>query len=640
MNITPKFQQGGGFSSLFVTYNPVPQQQAQPAAQPTAASTAETKKSEDDGITKKDIAQMLDNIDGLPSDMQAVQASLVSLLTSPSIGNSSDLSVAYMNAMTQLKIAKFNKLEYDKAYTAVQQNGGLDEQAITASGTLVVFNKDTNGIDEVTVNEFLKDKGKTYGTLTNSNLLQMRAWRPEYVNKNNILGVVSNGIGMKEIHELASKMIGTLGTSEQAREQLNIKKGSVVAQGLQVLNDAQSQAMMTEYGMSLDGLYKAKVITKTQKDQAEAALNYVYSMLPTNARTMLKLRSGDAKNPDAGARKILGALVMSKMDSTYDQSIDYLGGFEKVMGKSSGSKKGSGSGEDGDYDDGIDGKAGPYTAIARMIGATDTSFTLNPGTSYQFTVDGKSYASLPDYQGKPVGKTSLENLLISGLQGIVTDKNSITFGDVTLDAQDFDNIMYDGRGGTLIVAPTKTDSNGRKVIDLDVLKRWKEANDDLKSKGIDINDSSKINEIYNVLRAHKLEGLVNIGDKKIDYSKFGMFMAVNAVAVTKSDRAQEKFENSKFVVEQDDDDDIVEMLNKALSTNEKQDNYEVDTGWWGDNLYSGVVYIPISNNPYQSMVAEGQTPKESVAQAREHDWQRSNKMLSAQKPDSSLMNNK
>jgi len=41
------------------------------------------------------------------------------LLTSPSIGSSSDMSVAYMNAMTQLKIAKFNKQEYDKAYTAV-----------------------------------------------------------------------------------------------------------------------------------------------------------------------------------------------------------------------------------------------------------------------------------------------------------------------------------------------------------------------------------------------------------------------------------------------------------------------------------------------------------------------------------------
>nr|DAH58262.1 MAG TPA: hypothetical protein [Bacteriophage sp.] len=99
-------------------------------------------------------------------------------------------------------------------------------------------------------------------------------------------------------------------------------------------------------------------------------------------------------------------------------------------------------------------------------------------------VDGVSYPSIPDFEGKPVGKTSLENLLVSGLQGVITNKNDITFGNVVLSRSDFDNIMYDGMGGTMAILPVKMSSTGRKVVDLEVLDRWETANKQLKDMGI------------------------------------------------------------------------------------------------------------------------------------------------------------
>jgi hypothetical protein len=53
-----------------------------------------------------------------------------------------------------------------------------------------------DNLKQVSVQEFLKDSDK-YRALTNSNLLYLRAYQPEYSNNNQILATVSNGIGME-----------------------------------------------------------------------------------------------------------------------------------------------------------------------------------------------------------------------------------------------------------------------------------------------------------------------------------------------------------------------------------------------------------------------------------------------------------
>jgi hypothetical protein len=54
--------------------------------------------------------------------------------------------------------------------------------------------------------------------------------------------------------------------------------------------------------LTLDGLYKNKLLTKSQTTQITAALNYLERTLPANAVTWLKLHSdGTAK----GAKELM-----------------------------------------------------------------------------------------------------------------------------------------------------------------------------------------------------------------------------------------------------------------------------------------------------------------------------------------------
>lgn len=186
------------------------------------------------------------------------------------------------------------------------------------------------------------------------------------------------------------------------------------------------------------------------------------------------------------------------MSQTNSSETTWEGTLEQVTKGPGKSRSGSGSGDDGLGSDDI--KTDPYYNMSRMIGGNPTSLSVNKGTNYQMDVDGVNYPSIPGFDGKPIGKTSLENLLVSGLQGVVTDKNAITFGNVVLSSTDFDNIMYDGTGGTMAILPTKMSSSGRKVVDLEALDRWEAANKQLRDMGINsIYDPDHQQEVVQVL---------------------------------------------------------------------------------------------------------------------------------------------
>jgi len=65
--------------------------------------------------------------------------------------------------------------------------------------------------------------------------------------------------------------------------------------GIEYLQEAGRQVGATDQSLSLDGLYKAKYIRKDQAEQISAAINYLYDVLPDNAKQLLKLKTGSQK---------------------------------------------------------------------------------------------------------------------------------------------------------------------------------------------------------------------------------------------------------------------------------------------------------------------------------------------------------
>lgn len=640
MKVIPKLQDGG-LMSLFTQYTPI--QSSTPSQQARSTYSREEKSSEREESTKgklteKDLFELVSKVDGLPNDTLVLANNLQNMLQIQQLMGAtdvSDLASTYLSNLYQIKMAKYNKEEYDKAYTKVTENGGLNECAITTSGQVIVLD-DNDNLQQIDVSEFLASKGTDkYKVLTNSNLLYLRAHQPEYANKNRILDTVSNGIGIQQVDEMIRAKLSSLGTSETIRSGYSVKLGSQIAQGLEVLSQVESAAVARQAGMTLDGMYKNKIITKDQKQQAEAALQYIYNTLPNNAKTLLSIKSGNASDPKAGAMAIIFQLITSRMDQTNSFETEWEG-IVNEDGTVSKTKSDKSSSEgDGGLDSG-DIKTSPYYDMSRMIGGSQDSITVNKGTNYQMDVDGVSYPSIPDFEGKPVGKTSLENLLVSGLQGVITNKNDITFGNVVLSRSDFDNIMYDGMGGTMAILPVKMSSTGRKVVDLEVLDRWETANKQLKDMGINsVLDQKHKQEIVQVLYQNHLEKFVNVEKGSPDYSAFWQFMIVDGYAVDHS--SKNTFKNSSFVTKVDDDSEEIQMIEKALSTDKDQSNYKIDVDNWFDfnghnTVYKGSIYIPITNNQLQALTASGKSIKEGSAIQKETEYQMFQKRLQAKQP--------
>lgn len=636
MKVIPKLQDGG-FMSLFTQYTPVQSPAPSQSARGSASREergSEREESTKGKLTEKDLFELVSKVDGLPNDTRALVSSLQNMFQMQQITGTSDVSdlaSTYLSNLYQIKMASYNKKEYDKAYTEVTKNGGLNEYAITASGQVIVMDEDDN-LKQISVAELLKGTSK-YRPLTNSNLLYLRAYQPEYINNNQILNTVANGIGMEQVDKMIREKLSSLGTSETVRSGYSVKADSYIAQGLNVLSQVESAAVAGQTGMTLDGMYKNKIITKDQKQQAEAALQYIYNTLPDNAKTLLSIKAGNASNPQAGAQAVILQLITSRMSQTNSSETTWEGTLEQVT-KSGKGKSGSGSGDDGLGSDDI--KTDPYSNMSRMIGGNPTSLSINKGTNYQIDVDGINYPSIPGFDGKPIGKTSLENLLVSGLQGVVTDKNAITFGNVVLSSNDFENVMYDGTGGTMAILPTKLSNTGRKVVDLEALDRWEAANKQLRDMGIkSIYDSDHQQEIVQVLYQNQLEKLVNVSSGSLDYSALGQFMIVDGYAVDHS--SKNTFKDSSFVTKVDETSDEIPMIERALSTDKDQSNYKIDVDNWYDwnghnTVYKGSIYIPITSNQLQALTASGQHVKEGPAIQKEYEYQMLQKRRQARQP--------
>lgn len=636
MKVIPKLQDGG-FMSLFTQYTPVQSPAPSQSARGSASREergSEREESTKGKLTEKDLFELVSKVDGLPNDTRALVSSLQNMFQMQQITGTSDVSdlaSTYLSNLYQIKMASYNKKEYDKAYTEVTKNGGLNEYAITASGQVIVMDEDDN-LKQISVAELLKGTSK-YRPLTNSNLLYLRAYQPEYINNNQILNTVANGIGMEQVDKMIREKLSSLGTSETVRSGYSVKADSYIAQGLNVLSQVESAAVAGQTGMTLDGMYKNKIITKDQKQQAEAALQYIYNTLPDNAKTLLSIKAGNASNPQAGAQAVILQLITSRMSQTNSSETTWEGTLEQVT-KSGKGKSGSGSGDDGLGSDDI--KTDPYSNMSRMIGGNPTSLSINKGTNYQIDVDGINYPSIPGFDGKPIGKTSLENLLVSGLQGVVTDKNAITFGNVVLSSNDFENVMYDGTGGAMAILPTKLSNTGRKVVDLEALDRWEAANKQLRDMGIkSIYDPDHQQEIVQVLYQNQLEKLVNVSSGSLDYSALGQFMIVDGYAVDHS--SKNTFKDSSFVTKVDETSDEIPMIERALSTDKDQSNYKIDVDNWYDwnghnTVYKGSIYIPITSNQLQALTASGQHVKEGLAIQKEYEHQMLQKRLQARQP--------
>lgn len=576
-----KFQQGGT-TPPFVAYQPViVSDKRTTATQEEALAAKATKDSASGELTSKDLYTMLkEKLKGLPSDVNIAMDQLKQLeqLTQMDFDGSftQNIESKYLSTLQTMNNLSFSRDQYDKAMETVKSNGGLNEAAIDQYGQVYV----TNGKDfKLMSPDQAKQSGWTM--VTNQDLLYMRANDASLAGNDKILNVVNNGIGINQVTKMIQDSIGNLGTNSNSETAYATTQGGQLIQGL---NDFIKAAQETgQYDASVEDLYKAQIINKTQAQQAQQAISYIYQTLPENAKALLKTRTEGGT--DKEALGLVSQLVLSKTSEDKQFTVDLEGGpTKKSMSKDANA---------GIKDD-TDMKTSLPLQIMQDMGESDVApITIDKGDGIQMSVYGSFFSAVTDKKGDTITNTSLQNMLAqSGLQDIVKNVRNITFGDQKLTPEQLSKITYNNTGVVRAELPVNEDG----TVKLSVLDDFNAAMNEIKGLG-----NASPQQVQAIKAEYHLDQYLK-DDGTPNPKHTAPFILTEGYTTEKNG-----IEDTAFVKHiKNPTDDQIQLIKDSLTVGTGKDAKvpDIDTfdwynpfDWFGtENIYKATVYIPISNN--------------------------------------------
>lgn len=576
-----KFQQGGT-TPPFVAYQPViVSDKRTTATQEEALAAKATKDSQSGMLTSKDLYTMLkEKLKGLPSDVNIAMNQLQQLeqLTQMDFDGSftQNIESKYLSTLQTMNNLSFSRDQYDKAMETVKSNGGLNEAAIDQYGQVYV----TNGKDfKLMSPDQAKQSGWT--VVTNQDLLYMRANDASLAGNDKILNIVNNGIGISQVTKMIQDSIGSLGTNSNSETAYATTQQGQLIQGL---NDFIKAAQETgQYDASVEDLYKAQIINKTQAQQASQAIAYIYQTLPENAKALLKTRTEGGT--DKEALGLVSQLVLSKTSTEKSFTADLEGGpTKKSMSKdaNAGSK------------DSTDMKTSLPLQIIQDMGESDVApVTIDKGDGIQMSVYGSFFSAVTDKKGDTITNTSLQNMLAqSGLQDIVKNARNITFGDQKLTPEQLSKITYNNTGVVRAELPVNEDG----TVKLSVLDDFNAAMNEIKGLG-----NTSPQQIQAIKAKYHLDQYLK-DDGTPNPKHTAPFILTEGYTTEKNG-----IEDTAFVKHiKNPTDDQIQLIKDSLTVGTGKDAKvpDIDTfdwynpfDWFGtENIYKATIYIPITNN--------------------------------------------
>ena len=590
-----KYQAGGGLPFVGIT----PVFASSETGVPKETEDAKTKKSDD--LTSKDILELLKDMDGLPSDMQLIVHELQNFelqddMDPLGLTSSSNIASRYIGLINKIKVAKFNREEYNQAFNQLKGNGGLNELAVTSNGMLIGTNQE-GSFEYFTPDEVLNGDTQGYQLLTNSNLLYLRANSTNAAFNHQLTTFAQNGIGMEVITKQINDIISGLGSSKDSEEGfLQMGTKGQVKQGLQFLQKAAQEVGddTINQNMSVADYYQAGYLTEEQANQAQLAIEYIKKALPANAQSLLKVKGGS----DQGAEAIIKSLVYSKT-STETQ---FKAAPKKMSGK--------GSGSSGSSDDVFN-----LTPVQMMqIGYTDhMPVTLQKGTKYATQVNAQ-VLPITDINKTSLGITTLDKVAESTFSGAL-DMNNVTMGSQLIDPQALQNVQVDATNLYVMNLPIdKNSPDGTIKPDLAWMKKIEAIDQVIRDQNI--KDINQINKLYTDAGLPVLmneDGSLNMQD----YCKFGV---LNGHALNSAFKDIDLLDDTMLEIEDEDQiNNILSILNKGRS---EKDRIDFDSESWidsifgtdHDSIFEGTIYIPVRTNAFTGMIGGGNYPDTEQAE--------------------------
>ena len=604
-----KFQAGGSiiastFQPITVTpgaYAPSLQQAEQSIAMATQSGTQSggSSKGSSDELTKKDLIESLKGIEGLPSDVNFVidkiskDLSMAEILKNPITGESPiNISDAYLKSIQYLNQVKNSKNTFDNAYKSATQNGSINEAAVTSSGLLVV--KDSEGkMDTVSAQDYLKNQDK-YILQTNGDLLQMRRMDPKLTFSDSVLDIVENGVSTKTITEFINQFSSGLGTDTLQQQGYSKIQSQRISNGINIIQEAQKNGINLTGG--IDGLYKTTKLSEDQKRQASEAVTALYKMMPTNYKSLLAIKSGNAENPDKGVFDLITLMIDKNSSNKIQYQID-----KEKEGKDSTEESSS----DGVSSDKI--KSSSVEQWFRGMGE-QKQFNISLDGSQGFIVKGNTMGA--DDSGHPIGISTLQGLSSSSF-GKALDINNATFGNgMRIDVNGSDKVIIDGNSITGVELPIDT-SDPTPKPDFNLLK-LKEQADNLLAIKYNIqnpDDSTKLTkaQLHQINVVYRQEGLPQKYDENTGQLIQQRWKRFALVKGTTTQEAIMGDVDKKYIRKIKEDNEIsnYQTARRKLTGDEK---YQFSDSWFGgDDLYQGTIFIPVTDSYIRATAGQDST---------------------------------
>lgn len=605
-----KYQQGGAFTPPFAVY--------QPYALPDSAESLKSsvKKSSDNGVDMSDVYKLLDNLkEALPGDVRAVQGQLGNLFNSierklmsgnTMLAGTGSIAYEYLSAMSLINKLQFAHDEYKTAQEQAIETGSIGEYAINSRGQVIVATED--GFEWKTPEEIFTSDG-AYTPITNQELLDYRSQGLGGLAFNSAsLKTVANGISMDGVTKIIQDIIDKLGSSENSREGYSSVRNKQILSGISIIREAATKGAFTGDELSIEGLYKNEIITKSQAEQAKIAIEYIKRALPQNAISLLKMKSNGT---DKGAEAMITMLTSSHMGD----SVNFKTAFQENL-NIDGTKK---------EDNPDKSKINPAIAFQLDMGV-ETVLPLVAGSSdalflqaYRMPVTTK--------EGNPLGITTLDKVSDTSALGGLFDFSHVTMGDQVLDMASSQNVVVDGSSIYKVYLPYDQTKAARGIItpNLNYIMLLEKVRKEVKDSGA--KTPEEINAIY---KKNNLPPFVDLNGKVNEqfYKPFGV---MNATALSDAFPTSVDLNDNINFEEVDDDNEINNYwrIIKGDNTKESFDKKSWYNGIFGDyqQMWKGLIYLPLnSTDPTLGAYSSGDNPSVTTLQDYRARWQQEQRL--------------
>lgn len=571
------YQSGG-----VVSYTPFIPNSGTTSAPSSSGSTE--KQDKITGTLQKEIVDVLKE-NGIQSDVDTFLSTANAFLNKSQhlsamslFGGSSDdyTMTDLIQVLSMANRVKQNKAQYDVATDRLKTQDAWNEVAVSTDGKIYVYSEE--GLQTVSADEFYKNRDK-YQALTNSQVLGLREQDSNMAFNSSVLRDMSGTLGLKTITTQLMDTVSKFGT--MSRTEYTRNTGNAISQsawdGMQIL-----------LGEGPQGYYKAT--TKTERENVQSALRYLWSSLGTDGQARLRAETAvSGGDPSKNQYDLLLQTIEHHTD--FEQSID----FDKSATE---------------YDPDGDGKgSNPRDALTEGTLAMEVARgNLTETTAYMSPIAQRvsdkammafkawNAGQLQDKQGDVLHANNLQDLIPKITQAKSADTSTVVFGNQLLTNEQIAGIVWDGNSLATRVALPRKFVNGKQVPDFDLMIQLNELNGWIKDNP----------GVTNLEIQQKMQGLASEGvyfDPKtqsyqIDPDKMGIFLSFAAYGsddlmdikdeskpfLQKLTRREGKLIKTQF-------NNLVHYGNLTPNRKDKQKNNLGSSE--GNDFYYGNVYIPI-----------------------------------------------